>query len=164
MPIVDAVAGSRVEVGDGVVLTSVSRKTALGVARPVILRTLSESAEIVIGADTGMSGTTVCARHSVRIGRRCLLGADVMICDTDFHAVEVVPRRHLPTPAPLPTDRVVVGDDVFIGARAIILKGVHIGDGAVVGAGSVVSEDVPARCIAVGNPARVIRSLDGPQP
>ena len=51
---------------------------------------------------------------------------------------------------------VVIGRGVFIGARAIILKGVTIGDRAIVGAGAVVARDVPARHIAVGNPARVI--------
>jgi maltose O-acetyltransferase len=53
---------------------------------------------------------------------------------------------------------VVIGDDVWLGARAIILPGVHVGRGSVVGAGAVVSKDVPPHSVAVGNPARVVRS------
>lgn len=54
---------------------------------------------------------------------------------------------------------VIIGDDVFIGARAIILKGVTIGDGAVIGAGSVVTKSIPPRVIAAGNPARIIKEI-----
>lgn len=55
---------------------------------------------------------------------------------------------------------IVIGDNVFIGARAIILKGVTIGEGAIVGAGSVVTKDVAEYSIVAGNPAKVIRALD----
>jgi NDP-sugar pyrophosphorylase family protein len=159
MPIVAIAAGSRVALGDSVVLTSSSRMTALAVAHPVVLRTLRPGAEILVGSDTGMSGTTVCAAISVRIGARCLFGADVIVSDTDFHPVDVVPRRHLGLPQPNCDDAVRIGDDVFIGARSVVLKGVSIGDGSVIGAGSVVTSDIPAGVIAAGSPARIIRSL-----
>jgi serine O-acetyltransferase len=51
----------------------------------------------------------------------------------------------------------VIGNDVWVGPHAIIIGGVVVGDGAVIGPGSVVTKDVPARCIVVGNPARVLR-------
>ena len=56
-----------------------------------------------------------------------------------------------------PVEPVVIGNDVWIGARVIILPGVHIGDGAVIGAGSVVTKDVEPYCIVAGNPAKLIR-------
>jgi len=56
------------------------------------------------------------------------------------------------------TEYPVIGDDVWIGPHAIILGGVRIGDGAIVGAGSVVTKDVPDRSVVVGNPARIVRS------
>ena len=58
-----------------------------------------------------------------------------------------------------PSRPIIVGDNVWIGTRAIILPGVTIGDGAVIGAGAVVTKDVPARSVAAGNPARILRTL-----
>ena len=56
---------------------------------------------------------------------------------------------------------VKIGSGCWIGGGAIILPGVTIGDGTVIGAGSVVTKDIPANCVAVGNPCRVIRSING---
>lgn len=156
-PIVDVAQGSRVSIGDRCTLISDSRWTALGVSRPVILRTLLPGARIIIGSDVGMSGTTVCAAKSIVIGDRVLLGADVMIVDTDFHPVDEIPRRHLPIPPPNADDDVVIESDVFIGARSIVLKGSRVGAGAVIGAGSVVSGVVPTGAVVAGTPARFVR-------
>ena len=57
---------------------------------------------------------------------------------------------------------IVIGDDVFIGARCIITKGVTIGNGAVIGAGSVVTRDVPPNTIVAGNPARIVKQIENP--
>ncbi|WP_233191214.1 MULTISPECIES: DapH/DapD/GlmU-related protein [unclassified Cryobacterium] len=62
-------------------------------------------------------------------------------------------------PAPVIGDRVVIEDDVFLGARSIVLKGVRIGTGSVIGAGSVVSRSIPPGSIAAGNPCRVIGKI-----
>uniref|UniRef100_UPI00313FFBA6 DapH/DapD/GlmU-related protein n=1 Tax=uncultured Nitrospira sp. TaxID=157176 RepID=UPI00313FFBA6 len=55
-------------------------------------------------------------------------------------------------------ERIVIEDDVWIGANAIILKGVRIGKGTIVGAGAVVTKEVPPYSVVVGNPARVVRT------
>jgi maltose O-acetyltransferase len=60
-----------------------------------------------------------------------------------------------------PTAPVTIGDDVWIGARAIILPGVKVGSASIIGAGAVVSKDVPAGGIVVGNPARIVRYRSG---
>ena len=158
-PIVRRERGSRIQIGQSVTLVSSSRDTALGVSRPVILRTLCSGAAIEIGADCGLSGTTICAVTSVSIGQRVLLGADVLIADTDFHVVDRLPRRFDAIPMARPDDAVVIEDDVFVGARAIVLKGVRIGHGSVIGAGSLVTEDVPPNVVAAGSPCKPIRSL-----
>jgi acetyltransferase-like isoleucine patch superfamily enzyme len=88
------------------------------------------------------------SRDSITIGARCAISWDVQVLDTDYH--ELVGSE--------PTRPVVIGDDVWIGARAVILKGVTIGDGAVVSAGAMVRENVPARALVGGVPARVLRS------
>lgn len=156
LPIVSRCDDSRIVIGDDVVLCSHSRWTALGVAHPIVLRTLRAGAVLSVGRGTGISGGSFCAAVSVRIGERCLVGADVLITDTDFHALDVARRdTGWDDIGCAPVD---IGNDVFIGARAVILKGVHIGDGAVVGAGSVVTRSVPAYAIVAGNPATIVRS------
>ena len=157
-PIIDEHPKSEIHLGHRVVLCSRPSDTALGVSRPVILRTLSPRAEIRIGDDTGMSGTTVCAAVSVVIGRGCLFGADVMVVDTDFHPLGLEGRRY--AREGVASAPVHIGDNVFLGARTLVLKGVSIGDNTVVGAGSVVTRSLPADVIAAGNPVRVLRSLD----
>ncbi len=93
-----------------------------------------------------------CAR--VEIGAKTLLGPTVQIY-TAVHPLE--PRARA---AFMETARpVTLGRNVWIGGGAILLPGVTVGDNAVVGAGSVVTRDVPANCLAVGNPARVIRRI-----
>lgn len=87
----------------------------------------------------------------VTIGDRSRLSWDVQILDTDFH--EILDTDGSPFPKTKP---VVIGDHVLVGARAMILKGVTIGDGAVVAAGSVVTKDVEPHAIVAGNPARQI--------
>ena len=94
VPIVSRWPDSRIVIGCGAVLCSASRWTALGVAHPVVLRTLRPGATLTIGRDTGISGGSFCAAQSVVIGERCLIGADVIVCDTDFHALNPVGRRH----------------------------------------------------------------------
>jgi acetyltransferase-like isoleucine patch superfamily enzyme len=91
----------------------------------------------------------------VAIGANALLGSRIVIYDSDFH--ELDPRRRRGgTPA---MGRVELGENVFIGDRVMILKGVTIGAHSVVVAGSVVTSSIPSGVIAVGNPARVVREL-----
>ncbi len=160
-PIVDRFPESDITIGDRTVLCSSSRWTALGVSHPLILRTVRSGARIRIGAETGISGGSICAAVSVEIGSRCLLGADVLIVDTDFHAIEPIGRRTNTDWSRIGCAPVHIGDDVFIGARAIILKGVSVGAGAVIGAGSVVTRSVPEGVIVAGNPAIAVGSVDG---
>ena len=97
-------------------------------------------------------GVDIAATRLVKIGDDCLLGAHVGILDNDFH--DTTERTKTPTPRP-----VLIGDRVWLGNRVMVLPGVTIGDDAIVGAGSVVVSDVPARSIAVGNPARVVKTI-----
>ena len=159
MPVIGIAKESVLRVGSGVVLCSRSRWTALGVAHPVVLRTLRPGALLSIGADTGISGGSFCAARSVVIGERCLFGADVVVTDTDFHSLDPQGRRYNADSAAIGSSPVVIGDDVFVGTGALVLKGVHIGNGSVVGARAVVTRDVPPGVIVAGNPARVIGAV-----
>jgi acetyltransferase-like isoleucine patch superfamily enzyme len=95
------------------------------------------------------------------IGRFLMTGPGVLIIGRSDHDISAVGTPILASTwirdrGPLPDDRVAIGDDVWIGAGAIVLGGVIIGSGAIVGAGSVVTHDVPEFAIVVGNPARVV--------
>jgi maltose O-acetyltransferase len=94
-------------------------------------------------------GVDIAATKLVHIGSDCLIGTHVIILDNDFHGI--TDRERVPEARP-----VIIANNVWIGNRATILPGVTIGEGSVVGAGSVVTGDIPARSVAVGNPARVI--------
>jgi len=91
----------------------------------------------------------------IRIGARALLGSEVTIYDSDFHDLRAEQRRGgQPSMA-----AVELGENVFIGDRVMILKGVRIGANSVIGAGSVVSSSIPEGVIAAGAPARVIKAI-----
>jgi acetyltransferase-like isoleucine patch superfamily enzyme len=106
---------------------------------------------ISIGDHTFVNyGSSISAYDQVNIGRQCLIGHHALIVDRNEHGVEQ--RDVVSPPAP-----VTIEDHVWIGSRVIILPGVSIGRHSVIGAGSVVTKDIPANCLAVGNPARVVR-------
>ena len=90
----------------------------------------------------------------MRIGAHCNIGSHTIIIDNDFHRLDPERRNEMPDSAPI-----ILEDNVWIGVRAVILRGVTIGAGSVIAAGSVVVKDVPARTLAGGVPAKVIRSL-----
>jgi acetyltransferase-like isoleucine patch superfamily enzyme len=94
----------------------------------------------------------------IAIGDRCLLGSEVTIYDSDFHDLRPGRRRGgSPRMAAVELEQ-----DVFVGDRVTILKGVRVGAGSVIGAGSVVSSSIPPGVIAAGNPARILRQVPGP--
>ena len=92
--------------------------------------------------------------RDIRIGKHCQIGPRVQIL-TATHPVEPGLRRDGWESG----EEVHIGDNVWIGAGVIVLPGISIGDNSVVGAGAVVSRDLPADCVAVGSPARVIRRI-----
>lgn len=99
-------------------------------------------------------GCSIGALLSIKIGAGASIGTHVIMMDNDFHRMEPERRNELPESRPI-----VLEDNVWLGARVIVLRGVTIGEGSVVGAGSVVTHDVPPRSVAAGVPARVVRSV-----
>ena len=114
-----------------------------------------KDAELQIGDGAFINdGVAICATQSIKIGSNAKIGDMTYIYDTDFHQVSPdTPTRHSP---------VSIGNNVWIGAHCMILAGSSIGDHAVIAAGSIVTGDIPARSLAAGSPARVIRTLAVP--
>jgi acetyltransferase-like isoleucine patch superfamily enzyme len=113
--------------------------------------------------------TRVWAAELVQIGDRVLIAHLTSILDNLTHPLDPVERRRQfeaiittghPEDVDLGARPVRIGDDAWIGCSCVILRGVTIGEGAVVGAGSVVTKDVPPWTLVAGNPARAVRALD----
>ncbi len=119
--------------------------------------------EILIGNETFIgNGCTLSSARRIRIGEKCLISAGVRIHDNDGHPLDPERRRRNESIRPDEAHEVIIGNNVWIGAHAIILKGVVIGDNAVIATGSVVTQDVPSCAVAAGNPARVVKVLGAP--
>ena len=115
--------------------------------------TIECAGEFVVGARTIFGHhCTVGVNESVRIGDDCLIAEMVSIRDSDHVTTDpATPYRtqgHVTSP-------VVIGNNVWLGSRVVVTRGVHIGDNAVIGAGAVVTHDIPPNSLAVGIPARV---------
>lgn len=135
----------------------------LRVADRVRLFSFVTPLDIMVGANGTMEigegtfinyGVSMTAIERVSIGRNCSIGTYVMIIDNDFHSLAPEHRDIRP-----PSKPITIGDNVWLGGHVIVLPGVTIGDGSVIGAGSVVTGDIPPRSLAVGTPAKVIRTL-----
>jgi maltose O-acetyltransferase len=116
---------------------------------------LDYGSHITVGARTFINaGFTALDVARVSIGADCQIGPHVQLL-TAIHPLEPQPRRDkLEAAKPIP-----IGDNVWLGGGVIVLPGVTIGENSVIGAGAVVTKDIPANCVAVGNPARVIKSI-----
>ena len=135
--------GHRIELGSRVRLDG----------RTVPIELVSVTGPLTIGDGSFLNyGCSISAHASVTIGRNCLIGNYVLIMDNDYH--DPLDHARLSVSKPI-----VIEDDAGIGARAIILKGVRVGRGAVVAAGAVVTKDVPARTMVAGVPATPVRTL-----
>ena len=154
LPLLRQKKKGQIQIGSRLFAVSKSTYNSIGVIQPVVISVGSPDAQIIIGDDVGMSGCSISALLKITIGNSVLIGSGALITDNDAHPVAPFNRRY--AFEGIAAKEVRIEDNVFIGARAIILKGVCIGKNSVVGAGSVVCKNIPADSIAAGNPARVI--------
>ena len=149
--------GSIIQIGDNFTFTSGDCLNPL--CRNIRGSIVSNSyASIVIGDNVGMSSTCIRAHSSIKIGNHVKIGGDCILMDSDGHSLDYLNRRNsildIKTKKNSP---IMIEDDVLIGTRCIILKGVTIGARSIIGSGSVVTKSIPADCIAAGNPCKVIK-------
>ena len=124
----------------------------------------SKNASIEIGDRVGISSACLWANTKIIIGNDVNIGGDTLIFDNDAHPVDYIQRRinyfkETGLKKEIPSSQVKIDDDVWVGARCIILKGVHIGARSIIAAGSVVTKDIPSDVLAGGDPCRVIKSI-----
>lgn len=138
--------GGHLLVGDRVMVVSTVATTEIAVGT---------GATLEIGERVFINyGCSIVANRLVRIGPRCSIGTHAILMDNDFHRIEPEHRNERPDSRPI-----VLEENVWLGARVTVLRGVTIGKDSVIGAGSVVTRDIPARSVAVGLPAKVVRRL-----
>ncbi len=146
-------------IGENFSMNNGGRHNMIGRQQPCYFIVMNQ-ASLTIGNQVGMSATAIVCSQNITIGNNVKIGGNTVIYDTDFHSMDFMDRRTRKTDASnTRSEPVSIGNDVFIGAHTTILKGVNIGDGAIIGAGSVVTKDIPAFEIWGGNPAKFIRSI-----
>lgn len=134
-----------IQIAKGGTLNIRNKFSLLAGARIIV----GQGAKVNLGDGSFISkDTQIISLDRIDIGENCFISWDVQITDSDFH--KIISNNANTKP-------IIIEDNVWIGSRATILKGVTIGEGAVVGSGAVVTRDVPARTLVVGNPAKVIR-------
>jgi acetyltransferase-like isoleucine patch superfamily enzyme len=119
---------------------------------------------IEVGDNTMINGGSITSYELVRIGKNCQIASGTFITDTDFHPVIPSERKRESMGYKIDHNivnkkKVEIGDNVWIGWGAIILKGVNIGDNSIIAAGAVVVKDIPSNSIAAGNPAVVVKTI-----
>lgn len=123
-----------------------------------LLRIIIErGGELSIGNNAGVSTSTIYCSNKITIGDNSIIGGGSRIQDTDFHSIDSQDRAG--DDNKIAQKPVTIGNNVFVGARSMILKGVNIGDNAIVGAGSVVTKSIPPGEIWGGAPAKFIRKI-----
>lgn len=133
---------------------------------------LGEEGRVEIGDYCYLTNAVLLCEQELRIGSYVVIGWNATIADTDFHPLAPAARiadafacsplgKGRPRPA-IARRPVIIEDDVWIGPNATILKGVHVGAGALVEAGALVTRDVPPGMRVVGNPAVVIGKVGEP--
>jgi acetyltransferase-like isoleucine patch superfamily enzyme len=160
-PVIRRHKAAVIRLGRNVSIANELAENPAGISHRTALCACLPGAELLIGDDVGMSGVILYAWKKISIGDRVFLGADAAIYDSDFHPLDPGQRHRLEL-ATVGMAPVIIESDVWIGARAMVLKGVTIGRGAVVGAGAVVTTDVPAGAIVGGVPAKVIGRVPPP--
>ncbi len=143
--------GSVIRIGDGCAFNSSHRSNLIGIYSPCMFSTLVRGAKIDIDDNCGFSGTVIGCAKSITLGKNVRCGANTLITDTDWHHGD--PRTGEDKP-------IVIEDNVWLGYGVKVLKGVTIGENSLIGAGSIVTKSIPANCIAVGNPCKVIKHLN----
>lgn len=127
-----------------------------------------ENSIINIGNNVGISSACLWAKEKIQIGNNVKIGGDCILMDTDAHSLDFHIRNSGLTDEKgesidtilANSKPIIIEDDVLIGTRCIILKGVTIGARSIIGSGSIVTKDIPSDCIAAGNPCRIIKYIN----
>lgn len=151
-------AGGKICIGDKVTINSGAKYNRIGGDTRTIIQTIGNG-QINIGSNVGISNCTIICREAITIEDNVLLGGGTKLYDNDFHSLIPSVRNSPEDQNHVKSKPIRICEGAFIGAHAIILKGVTIGKNSVIGAGSVVTKCVPDNEIWAGNPARFVKKV-----
>lgn len=117
----------------------------------ICMLTVESKATLSIGDNCSFSGASIWCFESITIGSHVRVGANCLIMDGDAHQDDPRAGKNKP---------IVIEDNVWLGGNVVVKKGVSIGRNSVIGMNSVVTKNIPANCVAIGNPCVVIRYFD----
>lgn len=142
----------------GIVINSSIVSNLVGVCQRTII-SCRDGGHIYIGANVGITGSTIYSLSSITLGDNVLIGSGCKIVDNDFHPLEPEKRINQKD-CEIKRSPISIGENSFIGMNSIILKGTTIGKNCIIGAGSVVHGSFPDNVVIAGNPARIIKNIE----
>ena len=145
------IQNSEIRIGNNCTFNSSHNSNLIGVYSPCMVSTIKGGAKVKIGNGCGFSGTVIGAALHIELGDNVRCGANTLITDSDWHSDDYRTGDDKP---------VIIEDNVWLGYGVKVLKGVRIGKNSLIGANSVVTKDIPANVVAVGNPCRIIKQLE----
>ncbi|MBN1186298.1 MAG: acyltransferase [Bacteroidales bacterium] len=148
---------SQIIIGKNCNFKSYSGSNLVGINHKCNIVTLNSKAKITVGDNSGFSGVVIAAAQRIIIGNNVLLGANVTVTDTDWHSSKSKNRN---ISSDVNVKPIYIENNVWIGLNSVVLKGVKIGENSIITPNSVVHKDIPANCIAGGNPCIVIKQID----
>lgn len=159
IPYISVARGGSMIIGTGFSMNNYMYGNPIGCNQPCTFF-VNTNCKILIGDNVGISQASLLSYDVIEIGNNVKIGGGVHIYTTDFHSLNPVHRlmtiedfKHRKS------SPVIIKNNVFIGARSTILKGVIIGENSIVGAGSIVTKSIPANQIWAGNPAKFIKNV-----
>ena len=144
-------------IGSGLMLASGVLGNPVGGSGRVII-VVRPGASLTLGENVRISNAEIYCAKNIQIGSNVLIGGGAKIYDTDFHSICWQERRASPDTM-VKSGHVVIGDDVFVGGGAMVLKNVSIGPRSVIGALSVVTKSIPPDQVWAGNPACFVKEI-----
>lgn len=147
---------NKIVLGDNVYLRAIKKGYQAGMPYPTTILIDVKKAWVQIGSNTRINGAYIHAQKSISIGENCVIASGVNIMDSNGHNLYSLNRtkgRDVPA-------EIVIGNNVWLGLNAVILKGTTIGNNSVVSAGSVVRGSFPPNSLIVGNPAKTVKILE----
>ena len=153
--VIKIVGNGSIVIGDHIHLVSDPKRSFISLYSKIQL-TAFPKGSILLGDNIGLNGTVIVSKKLISIGSGTMVAPNVIIVDSDFHQTWPPDQRLFSDTSNFDKE-VKIGSNVWIGMNSLVLKGAVIGDNTVIAAGSTVTGEIPANCIAAGNPAIPIK-------